>query len=186
MNPHKWLFTPLDCSVLFVKSPQTLKRAFSLVPEYLETTTEATNYMDWGVQLGRRFRALKLWMIIRYFGQSGLAALIREHVRLAAGFADWVDSTVDFERMAPAPLSAVCFRAHPADIDDEASLEQLNSRLLSEVNATGEVFLSNTKLRGIHTLRMAIGNIRTGESHVDRLKVLLVDKLSEINKHGLP
>ena len=136
--------------------------------------------MDWGVQLGRRFRALKLWMMIRYFGRDGIAALIREHVRLAQGFAEWVDSSVDFERTAPSPLSAVCFRAHPDDICDDGVLEQLNARLMSEVNATGEIFLSHTKLRGLYTLRIAIGNIRTGAAHVDRLKALLREKLHAI------
>ncbi len=182
MNPHKWLFTPLDCSILYVRSPQTLKRVFSLVPEYLETGADATNFMDWGVQLGRRFRALKLWMIIRYFGQDGLAALIREHVRLAGGFAEWVDSTADFERTAPSPLSSVCFRAHPQGIDDEVTLERLNAKLMSEINATGEFFLSHTKLRGVYTLRIAIGNIRTTMAHVERLKVLLREKLDAVKQ----
>jgi aromatic-L-amino-acid decarboxylase len=177
VNPHKWMFTPVDCSVLFVKSPQTLKRAFSLVPEYLVTDADATNFMDWGVQLGRRFRALKLWMIIRYFGQDGIAALIREHVRLAGGFAEWVDDASDFERTAPAPLSSVCFRAHPGGLDDEVMLELLNAKLMSEINGTGEIFLSHTKLRELYTLRIAIGNIRTSAAHVERLKTLLTEKL---------
>jgi aromatic-L-amino-acid decarboxylase len=116
-------------------------------------------------------------MTIRYFGQDGLASLIREHVKLAHGFAAWVDESEDFERTAPAPLSAVCFRARRRGVNDEGFLEQLNARLMSEVNATGEVFLSHTKLRGLYTLRIAIGNIRTRAEHVERLKILLSDKL---------
>lgn len=179
VNPHKWLFTPMDCSVLFVKSPATLRRAFSLIPEYLVTQGDATNYMDWGVQLGRRFRALKLWMVIRYFGQAGLAALIREHVRLASDFAAWVDSSSAFERTAPAPLSAVCFRAVTRTGDTEARIEDVNQKLMDLVNSTGEIFLSHTKLNGKYTLRVAIGNIRTTQTHVDRLKALLLEHLPE-------
>jgi aromatic-L-amino-acid decarboxylase len=119
-------------------------------------------------------------MIIRYFGQGGLAALIREHVRLASGFAHWVDESRDFERTAPAPLSAVCFRAHPAGLDDEIELEHLNAKIMNDINATGEIFLSHTKLRGIYTLRIAIGNIRTSEEHIEKLKSLLCEKLHAI------
>ena len=179
VNPHKWLFTPMDCSVLFVKSPQRLRRAFSLVPEYLVTDSDntATNYMDWGVQLGRRFRALKLWMIIRYFGQEGLAALVREHVRLAADFAAWIDASGQFQRTAPTPLSAVCFRAVPDKELGEAQLEAINAALMQRINRTGEVFLSHTKLNGVYTLRVAVGNIRTQQKHIERLKALLEENL---------
>jgi aromatic-L-amino-acid decarboxylase len=125
--------------------------------------------MDTGVQLGRRFRALKLWMILRYFGSQGLRARLSEHVRLAQLFAGWVDESLDFERLAPAPFSVVCFRAKPAGREwTEAELEDLNSRLLDSVNRTGEVFISHTKLNGRFTLRLAVGNIRTEERHVRR------------------
>lgn len=181
VNPHKWLFTPIDCSAFYVRDPAMLRRAFSLVPEFLRTgeDDEVTNYMDWGVQLGRRFRALKLWMVLRYFGHEGLAARIRAHVELARRFAAWVDESPDFERLAPAPLSTVCFRAHPRGLDDARALDRLNERLLSAVNASGEVYLSHTRLRDRYTLRLAIGNIRTGEQHVARAWELLQAKLKQ-------
>ncbi len=176
VNPHKWLFTPIDCSAFYVRDPAILRRAFSLVPEYLQTgATGVTNYMDWGVQLGRRFRALKLWMVLRYFGQRGLADRIREHIALARRFAGWIDAAPGFERLAPVPFSTVCFRAHPPGLDDEAELARLNAALLRAVNAGGEVFLSHTVLRGRYTLRLAIGNIRTEERHVARAWEVLRD-----------
>jgi aromatic-L-amino-acid decarboxylase len=169
-NPHKWLFTPMDCSVLFTRHVGTLKQAFSLVPEYLKTTDgEVNNYMDWGVQLGRRFRALKLWFIIRSFGVDGLASRLREHCRLAREFASWVDADKDFERLAPVPFSVICFRYHPKEISDEAKLEQFNGQIIDQVNASGEAFLSHTKLNGRYTIRMAIGNLTSAEKHVVRV-----------------
>jgi aromatic-L-amino-acid decarboxylase len=173
VNPHKWLFTPVDCSAFYVRRPDALRQAFRLVPEYLRTDEEeVTNYMDWGVQLGRRFRALKLWMVIRYFGQEGLAARIREHIRLARMFAGWVEESPHFELMAPVPFSTVCFRARPPGMDD-AALNRLNEALLNAVNATGKVFLSHTVLKGQYTLRLAVGNLRTTEEHVRRAWELL-------------
>lgn len=167
VNPHKWLFTPFDCSTLFIKQPEVLKRAFSLVPEYLVTReqSEVVNYMDYGVQLGRRFRALKLWMIIRSFGVDGLAARLREHCSLARKFADWIDTSGDWELVAPVPFSLVCFRYAPKGMD-EAERDRRNEEIMHAVNAGGDVFLSHTKLRGKFTLRLAIGNIRTEERHV--------------------
>jgi aromatic-L-amino-acid decarboxylase len=168
-NPHKWLFTPMDCSVLFTRHVDTLKQAFSLVPEYLKTSdTEVNNYMDWGVQLGRRFRALKLWFIIRSFGVDGLASRLREHCRLAREFASWVDADNEFERLAPVPFSVVCFRYHPDGISDETMLEQMNANIIAHVNATGEAFLSHTKLNGRYSIRIAIGNIATTGKHIQR------------------
>ena len=167
VNPHKWLFTPIDCSALYVKRPEILKRAFSLVPEYL-TTREAApveNLMDYGVQLGRRFRALKLWMVIRAFGAEGLAERIRAHCALARTFAGWVEEERGWELMAPVPFSTVCFRYAPPG-KSEAELETINARILDAVNASGKVFLSHTKLNGRYVLRLAIGNIRTEERHV--------------------
>jgi aromatic-L-amino-acid decarboxylase len=167
VNPHKWLFTPFDCSTLYLRRPDVLRRAFSLVPEYLVTREqdEVVNYMDYGVQLGRRFRALKLWMVIRAFGVDGLAARLREHCALARTFASWIEADGDWELMAPVPFSLVCFRYAPRGMDD-AERDRRNEEIMHAVNAGGDVFLSHTKLRGRFTLRLAIGNIRTEERHV--------------------
>ena len=184
-NPHKWLFTPFDLSALYSRRLDVLRRAFTLTPEYLRTPeAEAVrNGSDYGVQLGRRFRALKLWMIIRYFGQEGLAARLREHCRLAREFAAWVEESDAWELLAPVPFSVVCFRACgtvEGESGDarEARLETLNERLMEAVNATGELFLSHTKLNGVFTLRLAVGNIRTEETHVRRAWDLLNEKLT--------
>jgi aromatic-L-amino-acid/L-tryptophan decarboxylase len=177
VNPHKWLFVPMDCSVLFVQDPKSLQQAFSLIPEYLQTEDTGTNYMDWGIQLGRRFRALKLWMTIRYFGANGIASLIREHVQMAQQFATWVQEQDDFEIMAPHPFSVVCFRAHPNDIDDGQELDDLNMRLLDKVNVTGKFFLSSTRVNNALIIRVAIGNIHTSQKHIDQICLLLQDCL---------
>lgn len=169
-NPHKWMFTQSDCSILFVRHPAILKQAFSLVPEYLRTDDEnVTNYMDWGVQLGRRFRALKLWFILRRYGAEGIRGMIREHCRIAQLFARWIDESSLFERTAPTPFSTICFRLHPSGLEDETKLEDLNKKLLDAVNASGKFFLSATKLRGKYILRVAIGNARTTEYTIRNL-----------------
>ena len=169
VNPHKWLFTPFDCSAFFTRKPDVLERAFSLVHEYLVTPERdaVVDLMNYGVQLGRRFRALKLWMVIRGFGTTGLAARIRGHCALAREFASWVHQAPDWEVVAPVPFSLVCFRYAPSGVHEEV-LNTLNERLLAAVNASGEVFLSHTKLDGRYVLRLAVGNIRTEEKHVKR------------------
>ena len=175
VNPHKWLFTPFDCSAFFVKRPDVLKRAFSLVPEYLVTREqdEVVNYMDYGVQLGRRFRALKLWMVIRAFGVDGLVERLREHCALARELASSIEASEDWELMAPVPFSLVCFRYAPLGTS-EVERNRLNESIMHAVNATGDVFLSHTRLHDRFTLRVAIGNLRTDERHValvwDRLQ----------------
>jgi aromatic-L-amino-acid decarboxylase len=182
VNPHKWLFTPFDLSAFYTRRMDMLRAAFSLTPEYLRTaeTGRVRNLMDTGVQLGRRFRALKLWMILRHFGAQGLRERIAEHIRLAQVFAGWVDADPDFERMAPTPFSVVCFRARPAGQTwSEADLERLNADLLDAVNASGEVFLSHTKLDGRFVLRLAVGHIRTEERHVRRAWELVQKRLTE-------
>ena len=167
MNPHKGLFVPVDLSVLFCRRMDVLRGAFSLVPEYLRTGQgdEVKNFMDYGPQLGRRMRALKFWFVMRYFGAEGLRSRLRNQIALAREFADWVGESKEFEIMAPVPFSLVCFRAHPKGVN-EADLDALNERLMNEVNKRGKVFLSHTKLRGMLTLRLAIGNIRTTIEHV--------------------
>jgi aromatic-L-amino-acid decarboxylase len=167
LNPHKWLFVPLDISVLFCRRMEVLRQAFSLVPEFLRTSEqdEVKNFMDYGPQLGRRFRALKLWFVLRYFGSEGIASVIRRHIGLAREFASTVDQSADFERLAPVPFSTVCFRAKPPESRDDP--DTLNQRLLDEVNRRGKVFLSHTRLDGKLALRLAIGNIRTTREHID-------------------
>ncbi|HWN98779.1 MAG TPA: pyridoxal-dependent decarboxylase [Blastocatellia bacterium] len=179
-NPHKGLFVPVDLSVLYCRKMAVLRSAFSLVPEYLRTEEgdQVKNFMDYGPQLGRRFRALKFWFVMRYFGVEGLQARIRNQLALAREFAEWVDKSEDFERLAPVPFSVVCFRARPSGVTDDAELDALNGRLMDEVNRRGKVFISHTKLHGKLTLRLAIGNIRTTGEHVrmawDELNVALV------------
>ncbi|MDQ3858378.1 MAG: aminotransferase class V-fold PLP-dependent enzyme [Actinomycetota bacterium] len=159
VNPHKWLFTPMDCSVFYTRRPNVLRDAFSLLPEYLRTNVDdVTNLMDLGPALGRRFRALKLWTVIRCYGREGLQALIREHVRLARLFASWVEAEPGWEIAAPYPFSVVCFRRDASDEENEALMER--------VNATGEAYLSHTKLDGRFVLRLAVGNARTTEADV--------------------
>jgi aromatic-L-amino-acid decarboxylase len=169
VNPHKWLFTPFDLSVLYCRRMDVVRQAFALTPEYLKTAEAdagVRNLMDTGIQLGRRFRALKLWMILRHFGAEGLRAAIAGHIQLAQTFAAWVDASDRFERVAPVPFSVVCFRLKDGSDDDHA-------RLLDAVNASGEVFLSHTRLDGRFALRLAIGNLATQESHVRRAWELL-------------
>jgi aromatic-L-amino-acid/L-tryptophan decarboxylase len=173
VNPHKWMFVPMDLSVLFLRDESIVRRAFSLVPEYLTTPeTGAVNYMDYGLQLGRRFRALKLWFVLRHFGAEGIRNRLRRHIALAQEFASWVRAEPDWEVMAPHPLSVVCFRYAPPSAD-EAALEKLNAEILHAVNATGEVFLSHTKIDGRYAIRLAIGNLRTHRADVQHAWNLL-------------
>ncbi len=165
VNPHKWLFTPVDCSLLFVRDPAHLRAAFSLVPEYLRTDEEGvTNLMDYGVQLGRRFRALKLWMVIRAFGVSGLRERIRRHCALATELASWIEAEPGLALAAPVPFSVVCFRSTRGAGGEEQ--DRATKRIMDRVNAAGPVFLSQTRLRGRLVLRVAIGNLRTTREHV--------------------
>ncbi len=162
VNPHKWLFTPVDLSAFYTRRPDILRRAFSLIPDYLRTAEDsrAVNYMDYGVPLGRRFRALKLWFVMRYFGRERMAEIIRSQIGWAQELAAAVDADPRFERAAPAPFSVVCFRYKGSD--DE------NRRLLESVNASGQFFLSHTVLHGKFTLHLAIGNLGTTRDHVMR------------------
>jgi len=166
-NPHKWMLTNFDCSAYFVKDPGALVRSFEIRPEYLKTGADpfVKNYRDWGIQLGRRFRALKLWFVIRAYGVEGLRALVREHQRLARLFKGWVEAAPDFELLAPVPFGLVCFRWNDGRRNEEA-LNAANAALLERINASGKVFLTHTVLGGKFTLRMVIGQRTTEERHV--------------------
>ena len=168
VNPHKWLFTSMDCSVLYTKRPEALRQAFALLPEYLVTKgqDESVNLMDYGIQLGRRFRALKLWMVLRAYGAEGLAERIRFHCELAREFAGMVHFEGGWELTAPVPLSLVCFRYAPAGASED-DLARINAAIMERVNAGGIAYLSHTKLNGKYTLRLAIGNIRTDRAHIE-------------------
>jgi aromatic-L-amino-acid decarboxylase len=161
INPHKTLFVPLDFSVLYVRDIERLRRVFSLVPEYLrgDTLESERNYMDYGIQLGRRFRALKAWMIWRAFGREGILALMREHFRLARLFSAWVSASGDFELSAPVSLGVVCFRG-------KHEIDAFNSKIVESINQSGRAYLNQTKLRGQTVIRLGLGNILTTEKHL--------------------
>jgi aromatic-L-amino-acid decarboxylase len=188
VNPHKWLFTPVDLSVLYCRRMDLIRAAFALTPEYILSGDEAEaarrNLMNTGIQLGRRFRSLKLWMILRSFGAKAIRAHLSEHIRLAQLFASWVDGHPDFERLAPVPFSVVCFRWNPLGTDGakraESDLDAANERLLDQINESGEVFLSHTRVREGTALRLAVGHPQTTERHVKRAWDLLVDRAATL------
>ena len=201
INPHKWLFTPIDCSILYCRRPAQLRRAFSLTPEYLQTAEQgsATNLMDYGVALGRRFRALKLWFVLRYFGSEGIAERLREHCRLAKEFSRRVEREDGWELVAPVPFSTVAFRfcatdarggnGDPAGSQGEsggegefegAAQDRMNLAILDRVNESGEAFLSHARLGGRIALRLSVGNLRTTEDHVLRAWELLRDAAKSV------
>jgi aromatic-L-amino-acid decarboxylase len=173
-NPHKWMFMPIDISAFYTRKPDVLKKAFSLVAEYLKTDedTKAINYMDYGISLGRRFRSLKLWFVIRYFGVNGIIERLREHIRLGKIFESWIDESEHFERLAPVPLSTVCFRAVPSGLN-EIELNEFNKNLMDSINSTGKAFISHTMLNGKFTLRFVISGIRTTEDDIKLVWELL-------------
>jgi aromatic-L-amino-acid decarboxylase len=167
-NPHKWFFTPFDASLLFFRDPNAFRDAFSLVPEYIKTGIEGDvrNYNEYGIQLGRRFRALKMWIQIRWFGVEGIRARLREHCEWAQEFAGWIDAAPDWERLAPVPFSTVCYRYRGPELADEAATDRRNAAILDWVNASGKFYLSHTKLAGRYALRLALGNPRASIKHV--------------------
>lgn len=194
VNPHKWLFTPFDVSTFFCRRMDVVRAAFSLTPDYLKTAEAEAgavqNLMDTGVQLGRRFRSLKLWMVMRSFGARGLGDEIARHIDLAQQLAGWIDGHPDFVRVAPTPFSVVCFRWEPADrpvLPDgdggrpHETLDTLNERLLEAVNASGEVFISQTRLNGRYVIRVAIGHEKTTIAHVRRVWDLLQEHAARLS-----
>jgi aromatic-L-amino-acid decarboxylase len=168
-NPHKWMFTNFDCSAYFVRDPEMLIRTFDILPEYLKTRTrgQVNDYRDWGVALGRRFRALKLWFVIRNFGVEGIQQKLRLHLELAQWLAYEIRQSADFELLAPVDFSLVCFRYLPSGITDEAKINEINERLLQTLNASGKLYMTHTKLNGKYTLRMVIAQTYVEKHHVE-------------------
>ena len=181
VNPHKWLFVPLDFSALYTIHPQLLRRVFSLVPEYLRGDAEQSeiNYMDYGIQLGRRFRSLKAWMVFSAFGETGLIARIREHIRLAKLFASWVENDADFELLAPVEMGVVCFRAQLKGDDVLERTNDLNRVVVKAVNASGRAYLTHTMLREKVAMRIAVGNVLTTERHLKTVFDLIREELTK-------
>ena len=175
VNPHKWLFTPFDASLLLFRDRDHMRDAFSLVPEYIRTpdTGEIHNFNEYGIQLGRRFRALKLWMQIRWFGVDGIAGRLRRHCQMAQRLAGWIDADPEWQRLAPTPLATVCARHVPRELREPEAIDVHNERILAEVNRSGEVFLSHTRLGNRYAIRVSIGNPRQTEAHVARCWDLL-------------
>jgi aromatic-L-amino-acid decarboxylase len=180
-NPHKWMFTNFDCSAYFVKDKESLIRTFEILPEYLKTGNRGlvNDYRDWGIQLGRRFRALKLWFVIRSYGVNQLQEKIREHIKIAHWLEQEVIDDRDFEIMAPVPLSLVCFRYRPSCVTGTEILNRVNENLLQSLNSTGKLFLTHTKLNGQYTLRMSIGGTLTTQEHVEKAWNLIKETATE-------
>jgi aromatic-L-amino-acid decarboxylase len=181
LNPHKWLFTPFDLSAFYCRRMDILRQAFTLTPEYLRVPERGVrNMSETGVQLGRRFRALKLWMILRSLGARAIRERLDDHIQLAQQLANWVDRHPDFERLAPVPFSVVCFRWKPRDRTiPEADLNEANERIVDDVNRSGKVFLSHTRLRGKVAVRVAIGHYDTNVSHVGEAWSLIQSAAAE-------
>jgi len=167
-NPHKWLLTNFDCSAYYVRDPEHLERTMTVNPEYLKTARdpEVHNFRDWGIPLGRRFRALKLWFVLRSYGAAGLREFLAAHIELAAEFAEWVEAAEDWEVLAPVPLNTVCFRWRPVGMDEDATAEA-NRLLMEKINAEGVIYLTHTKLGGVYCLRLAVGQRATKREHVE-------------------
>jgi len=179
-NPHKWMLTNFDCSAYFVKEPDLLVRTFEIHPEYLKTgvDSQVKNYRDWGIALGRRFRALKLWFVLRYYGIEGIQEMVRKHIELAQSFKDKVEGSPSFELMAPVPLSLVCFRLNDGSSEEE--LNRMNRRLLEAVNQTGKLHMTHTTLKGKYVIRLCVASRTTEKKDVERAWELIDEKAREI------
>lgn len=182
-NPHKWLFTNFDCSAYFVREKEFLIRTFEIIPEYLKTLsdTKVNNYCDWGVPLGRRFRALKLWFVIRNFGVKGLQEKLRYHILLAKNLESVIRSDNEFEILAPVIFNLICYRYKPKDVNSEDELNKINEELLHKINYTGKIYITHTKLNGKYTLRMVIGKTNVNEEHVKKVWELIKETSKDIN-----
>lgn len=181
-NPHKWMFTNFDCSAFYVQDEALLVRTFEIMPEYLKTPEDqrVKNYRDWGIPLGRRFRALKLWFVMRSFGIEGLQKKIRYHIELAQNLKREIEHHDHFELLAPVPLNTICFRFHPDYIDDEEKLNELNEELLIKIQESGKLFLTHTKLDGKYTIRIVIGNTNVEQRHVNQVWDLIKEKAFQL------
>jgi len=168
-NPHKWLFTNFDCSAYFVRDKKALTNTFQLIPEYLKTRSDeqVNNYSDWTIPLGRRFRALKLWFVLRYYGLEGLQQKLRDHIQMARQAKEWIEQDEHFEMLAPLTLNVLCFRYHPPHIEADEKLNALNERLLNSINQHGRIYLTHTKLDGRYTLRLVIAQTHVEQRHVE-------------------
>ncbi|MBK6346665.1 MAG: aminotransferase class V-fold PLP-dependent enzyme [Bacteroidales bacterium] len=185
-NPHKWMFTNFDCSAYFVNDPDMLIRTFEILPEYLKTRTrgQVNDYRDWGVALGRRFRALKLWFVIRNFGVDGIREKIRKHLDLAQWLAGEINQSQEFELLAPVPFSLVCFRFCPRHIHDESMLDNINEKLLLQLNASGQIYITHTRLNGKYTLRMVTAQTNVEHRHIEKAWRLINETAAELMKSG--
>ncbi len=183
-NPHKWLFTNFDCSAYFVKDKKALINTFSILPEYLKTETlgKVNDYRDWGVQLGRRFRALKLWFVIRSFGTTEIQEKIRRHITLVKQLEKQMEQNPNYEILAPTTMNLICFRYHPTTINDEEKLNQLNEQLLHSINKTGKLYLTHTKINGTYTIRLVAANTVLETRHLDEAWALIQKLASEEHK----
>lgn len=181
-NPHKWMFTNFDCSAYFVKDKETLVRTFEILPEYLKTAAgnRVNNYRDWGIPLGRRFRALKLWFVLRSFGVEGIQERIRKHIQMAVWFEKQVTQHPDFELMAPRSMNVVCFRYKPLQINDQNRLNRLNMELKERLNGTGNIYLSHTKVHDCATLRMVVAQTNVEQRHVEQAWNLIINTAASL------
>lgn len=183
-NPHKWMFTNFDCSAYYVKDVETLLRTFEILPEYLKTGADRTvnNYRDWGIQLGRRFRALKLWFVIRSFGVKGLQEKLRHHLELTKEIVEEIESHPDYELLAPVPFNTICFRYNPSERNhNQEKLNQLNEQLLTTIQNEGFAFLTHTKLDGKYTIRMVIGQTNVQRHHIQEVWNYILEKTKALN-----
>ncbi len=186
-NPHKWLFTNFDCSAYFVRDPEMLIKTFEILPEYLKTKTrgQVNDYRDWGIPLGRRFRALKLWFVIRSYGVNGLQEKLRLHLKLTQELATTIDDHPNFERLAPVPLNTICFRYHPVGEDDPEELDALNETLLHTINQSGKAYFTHTKINNKYTIRFVIGQTNVSERHIQEAWKGIVETSEKLGKDEL-